>query len=364
MEELFRVLVADDERIIREGITEYVPWEKLGLSLAGCAKNGDDALELIRREPVDIVVTDIRMPGLGGLEMAELLEQEAVPPFVVLISGYSDFAYAKKAVQLKCVVDYVLKPLELEQLEVVLLRTRELLKERAASIVVPSAPRTKGAARLGGRMARMNAELIQLISAGEGDESVSQLRRISCFWDEKQVDGEIRVRQSCELLLSMEGLLAGYGLNLREVCGVQQAVEHVKALAPEKIEAFMERAVLACAMAVAAGGTRGRSALIRSAVEEIGRSYTMVDFSLQVLSGTLQVSPNYLSAKFKEETGMGFVRYLNEKRMERAKGLLGDVSRKVYEVAYMCGIEDVRYFTRLFKEYAGVTPKEYRDKIR
>lgn len=362
MEELFRVLVADDERIIREGITGYVPWEKLGLSLAGCAKNGDEALELLRREPVDIVITDIRMPGLNGLEMAERLEQAARPPYVILISGYSDFAYAKKAVQLKCVVDYVLKPLELEQLEAVLLRTRALLNERDASVVVPSAPRTEGAVRLGSRMVRMNAELIRLISAGD-DGAFEQMERIICFWNENYVGGEIRVRQCCELLLSMEGLLAGHGLCMGQVSGVQQPVEHVKLMTPEEIDIFMEKTVRACTGAVVCGGTQGHSALIKSAVEEIVNSYTRMDFSLQVLSGTLQVSPNYLSARFKEETGMGFVRYLNEKRMERAKGLLGDVSRKVYEVAYMCGIEDVRYFTRLFKEYVGVTPKEYRDKL-
>ena len=97
--------------------------------------------------------------------------------------------------------------------------------------------------------------------------------------------------------------------------------------------------------------------------EEIDRNYFRSEFTLQTLAETLMVSPNYLSARFKEETGTGFVRCLNEKRMERAKGLLADVSRKIYEVACQCGIDDVRYFTRLFKEYAGMTPKEYRDKI-
>ena len=301
--EMIRAVVADDEKIIREGIAEWVDWNKLGICLVGCAKNGEEALAAVREHQADLLVTDIRMPGISGLELAEQLEREEKPPLIILISGYSDFAYAQKAVKLKCVVDYVLKPLELEQLEAVLAKTGQQILKRRHSILVPPVERTEESAGTGARMAGMTARLVRFISAGEEKETAERLGEIGLFWEEGRVSQAWRVRQCCEILVSLEGILAGYNRKLGELCETGHPAE------------------------------------------------------------TLMVSPNYLSARFKEETGTGFVRCLNEKRMERAKGLLADVSRKIYEVACQCGIDDVRYFTRLFKEYAGMTPKEYRDKI-
>ena len=141
--EMIRAVVADDEKIIREGIAEWVDWNKLGICLVGCAKNGEEALAAVREHQADLLVTDIRMPGISGLELAEQLEREEKPPLIILISGYSDFAYAQKAVKLKCVVDYVLKPLELEQLEAVLAKTGQQILKRRHSILVPPVERTE-----------------------------------------------------------------------------------------------------------------------------------------------------------------------------------------------------------------------------
>ncbi|WP_411338097.1 response regulator [Enterocloster lavalensis] len=322
--EMIRAVVADDEKIIREGIAEWVDWNKLGICLVGCAKNGEEALAAVREHQADLLVTDIRMPGISGLELAEQLEREEKPPLIILISGYSDFAYAQKAVKLKCVVDYVLKPLELEQLEAVLAKTGQQILKRRHSILVPPVERTEESAGTGARMAGMTARLVRFISAGEEKETAERLG---------------------------------------ELCETGHPAETVKALPPEQLLPFMERAVMGCVRLIGETRNRSCSALIKSALEEIDRNYYRSEFTLQTLEETLMVSPNYLSARFKEETGTGFVRCLNEKRMERAKGLLADVSRKIYEVACQCGIDDVRYFTRLFKEYAGMTPKEYRDKI-
>lgn len=361
--EMIRAVVADDEKIIREGIAEWVDWNKLGICLVGCAKNGEEALAAVREHQADLLVTDIRMPGISGLELAEQLECEEKPPLIILISGYSDFAYAQKAVKLKCVVDYVLKPLELEQLEAVLAKTGQQILKRRHSILVPPVERTEESAGTGARMAGMTARLVRFISAGEEKETAERLGEIGLFWEEGRVSQAWRVRQCCEILVSLEGILAGYNRKLGELCETGHPAETVKALPPEQLLPFMERAVMGCVRLIGETRNRSCSALIKSALEEIDRNYYRSEFTLQTLAETLMVSPNYLSARFKEETGTGFVRCLNEKRMERAKGLLADVSRKIYEVACQCGIDDVRYFTRLFKEYAGMTPKEYRDKI-
>lgn len=318
--EMIRAVVADDEKIIREGIAEWVDWNKLGICLVGCAKNGEEALAAVREQQADLLVTDIRMPGISGLELAE-------------------------------------------QLEAVLAKTGQQILKRRHSILVPPVERTEESAGTGARMAGMTARLVRFISAGEEKETAERLGEIGLFWEEGRVSQAWRVRQCCEILVSLEGILAGYNRKLGELCETGHPAEKVKALPPEQLLPFMERAVMGCVRLIGETRNRSCSALIKSALEEIDRNYFRSEFTLQTLAETLMVSPNYLSARFKEETGTGFVRFLNEKRMERAKGLLADVSRKIYEVACQCGIEDVRYFTRLFKEYAGMTPKEYRDKI-
>ena len=212
--EMIRAVVADDEKIIREGIAEWVDWNKLGICLVGCAKHGEEALAAVREHQADLLVTDIRMPGISGLELAEQLEREEKPPLIILISGYSDFAYAQKAVKLKCVVDYVLKPLELEQLEAVLAKTGQQILKRRHSILVPPVERTEESAGTGARMAGMTARLVRFISAGEEKETAERLGEIGLFWEEGRVSQAWRVRQCCEILVSLEGILAGYNRKL------------------------------------------------------------------------------------------------------------------------------------------------------
>jgi len=108
---MYRVLIADDENWIRKNISKMIPWERLGLELAAEATNGIEALELAEKAQIDIVITDVRMPGLDGLQLAERLLALDPSPRVIIVSGYDEFEYAKKAIDLK-VVSYILKPID------------------------------------------------------------------------------------------------------------------------------------------------------------------------------------------------------------------------------------------------------------
>lgn len=105
------------------------------------------------------------------------------------------------------------------------------------------------------------------------------------------------------------------------------------------------------------------SSLVATALEMTDRGFDSDVFNLQYVANALNVSANYLSSRFKIETGIGFVRYLNNLRIEKSKELLKDRKYKIYEVCTLAGINDVKYFTRLFKEYTGVTPNEYRESL-
>jgi len=86
-------------------------------------------------------------------------------------------------------------------------------------------------------------------------------------------------------------------------------------------------------------------------------------FSLNWLAEEMKLNPNYLSTRFKKETGVGFVRYVNQLRVWRAQQLLRDMLYRAGEVAGMVGFDNPQYFTRIFKEMTGIVPSEYRSRI-
>lgn len=107
---MWKAVVCDDEYIVLEALSMMVDWDGLGIELAGTAEDGLSALELIRRVRPDIVLTDIRMPGLDGLQLIETVLAEAPDTHCIVFSGFNEFDYVKKAIRLG-VVDYVEKPI-------------------------------------------------------------------------------------------------------------------------------------------------------------------------------------------------------------------------------------------------------------
>lgn len=108
---MIKLLIADDEPRTREGIKRVLEGWLTDSYQISLADNGMMALEMLEREQFDVLITDIRMPGLTGLELVERLNELQQKPFCIFISGYSEFAYAQKAIQFEA-VDYLLKPLE------------------------------------------------------------------------------------------------------------------------------------------------------------------------------------------------------------------------------------------------------------
>ena len=98
--DLYRVLLVDDEEDIRVGISQKMDWEKLGFALVGEAANGQDALELAESLQPDVVLTDIKMPFMDGLELCRILTGRLPASKFVVFSGFDDFEYAKQAIQM------------------------------------------------------------------------------------------------------------------------------------------------------------------------------------------------------------------------------------------------------------------------
>lgn len=114
-----KVLIVDDEMKVCQLIFHLVDWNDYGMEVVGMVNDGREAFRLIREKEPDIVITDIRMPGLDGIELVEKVLEERRETYFVIVSGYSQFEYARQAVKLG-VEDYLLKPIKKKELQTVL----------------------------------------------------------------------------------------------------------------------------------------------------------------------------------------------------------------------------------------------------
>lgn len=112
---MYKVLLVDDEILIREKITKRIPWKDLGFELVASCENGKEAIEWMQREAVDLVLTDICMPYVDGLEIAKYVKENLENAKVVIITGYDEFDYAREALQYH-VFSYILKPITADEL--------------------------------------------------------------------------------------------------------------------------------------------------------------------------------------------------------------------------------------------------------
>ena len=112
---MLRLIIVDDEKIIRETIHHLINWNSLGIEVVGVCKNGLEAYDAIIDEYPDIVLTDIKMPGLSGLELIEKLNQTHEQIHFIILSGYEEFDYAKQAMRYG-VRHYLLKPCNEQQI--------------------------------------------------------------------------------------------------------------------------------------------------------------------------------------------------------------------------------------------------------
>lgn len=112
---MYSVLIAEDEAIIRSGLKALIPWEKYGFVISGAAENGNRALELMAERYFDVVVTDVRMPRIDGLELIKTMRKRDIGSEIIILSGYRNFEYARTAIQYG-VRSYLLKPIDTEEL--------------------------------------------------------------------------------------------------------------------------------------------------------------------------------------------------------------------------------------------------------
>lgn len=522
--ECYTVLLVDDEEDIRGGISKKMDWAALGFSLVSEAENGREALELAEQHRPDVVLTDIQMPFMDGLELCRILTQRLPATKLVVFSGFDDFSYAKQAIGMN-VFEYILKPINAAELSEVLEKLRHKLdEERAqqndmerlrrryeeslpmlrelfftqlldgrilAGEVVERAARydleSDGlwlAAVLRIDCAKEESELLPLsvqgffgeqLRVGESvcrsffyGDSLALLLRIteerSLYPLIEELDRVCQLAKTylgfsvtvgvgwvCDELYSLRHSAAGArsALDYRALVGTGRAI-YIGDLEPGRQESlFFEEddrrelsaavklgsvedvreqvrrlegrvwesglpmsscqlfflSLFSCLLTLTRDGnlapaevfgeeftlpqmtdfdsaerfgewclarclclyellhsqrTDSTGRMMQEAKQYIREHYQESDLSVEVLCELLHLSPSYFSTLFRRESGMTFVNYLTEARMEKAVTLLLESEEKTYRIAELVGYQDPNYFSYVFKKQFGMSPTKYR----
>lgn len=125
---MYRLLIVDDERATLNGLCNYIPWDQMGFIVEGSAANGKAALAYLENHTVDVLLSDIRMPVMDGIELVARVRELGYDMECVFLSAHRDFEYAKKGLQYG-VLDYILKPTKFGDIREVFGHVREKLDE-------------------------------------------------------------------------------------------------------------------------------------------------------------------------------------------------------------------------------------------
>ena len=301
---MYKVAIIDDEPIIVEGLSRVVPWEKYHCQVDGTASNGQEGLKIIREIRPDMIFSDISMPGMDGLTMIAALRVEFPDMLITILTGFRDFDFAQKAIRLG-VSRFLLKPSNMDEIEEALAFMTESLDRRKAGA---------GTNAAGGR----NESDRESMAAGDTGTAGSA--------------GTSGGAGTSGAAGSANGASAGGAQSGDGETGDSGDTEK----------------------------TAG-SFLVKNALRYMEEHYRE-RITLAEVADKIYVSQWHLSKLLNRHTGNSFSELLNHIRIEKAKELLKDPSKRIGDVSEDVGFLDVAHFSRVFKKQEGISANEYRNK--
>ncbi|MCX7027027.1 MAG: response regulator [Spirochaetes bacterium] len=350
---MIKILVVDDEKMIREGIVMTMPWNEMGMEVIGSAGDGLKALEMIREFKPHIVLTDIRMPKMDGIELLRAGKALIPSTRFVILSGYDDFAYAQQALKYGA-ADYLLKPLSEDELKKILTKLKRDLENEINSCFQQNTTRKLIekeleqfylAVRIGDKQNALLRLGDMFRNRAFDMPTLEQYREIiiEIMYSLLNISGKAPFNLSEKVLLdrlALEDLLVGY-----------TNVAELKDWMYRFVENLMDR--------LREHREGNYQPMIKKALEFVEARFDE-DISIEEVASSIFLSPNYFSHIFKKARGECFTDYLNRVRIEEAKKILSEGAYKVYEVAEMVGYHDYKYFSSVFKKYVGVPPIRFK----
>ncbi len=409
-----KVFLADDEIVVREGIRESFPWDETPYVLVGEAPDGEMALPMIRDTNPDIVITDIKMPFMDGIELCRTLRARMPWIGIIVLSGYDEFEYARQCIALG-VREYLLKPINAEDLKAALDKVSAQIREERRSY--------EHAASLRARMESdgkfVKEKMVGALFSDEAAEEdavnvLAQLSAMGCqvpapFYEviDAAFDPADKGREAASVLAESSGGIAlpspgrvgtrflilgetaedteekaydfanslsqelervgcgqiriGIGDIVREPEQIYQSfrtARHIRHLLTPRTE---PQAIIL--------GTRemgdvpedpATPSVISEAKLYMSRNFTNPNLMLQDVAKAVGMSNSRFSTVFSQAGGQTFTEYLIHLRLGKAKELLRTTGEKSSQIAREVGYNDAHYFSYIFKKNTGMTPSEYR----
>lgn len=327
------MIIVDDEKIIRETIYSIIDWNALGIEVVAVCKDGIEAFDSIVDEYPDIVMTDIKMPGLSGLELIEKTREAELNIEFVILSGYGEFEFAQTAMKYG-VKHYLLKPTNEKEIIQVMQSCVETCQEKIAS--------------------RVDVVMKELFASEEKADKVIQRK----FFAQLSNHRDLTLAKTQMIKMLMEAKKKElYGLNhvqltedimtinacedMQELVGCTEKMM-IRIFAHEPQHKYMD--------------------CVEKALEYVNTHLSDSNLSLKWISENyLYMNADYVSKQFVRQTGSKFSTYLAQLRIQEAKKLLlEDLQESPYEVAEKVGFgNNPQYFSQIFKRYTKMSPSAY-----
>ncbi|MCI8823903.1 MAG: response regulator [Lachnospiraceae bacterium] len=367
---MIKVFLVEDETIIRQGIKNNIDWRSNGFELVGEAGDGEYAYPMILKSQPDILLTDVKMPFMDGLELSRLVKKALPRTKIIVISGYNEFDYAKEAIKIG-ISDYLLKPVTSASLMDALKKVSDQIFEEQENsrlleryfinyekyMAFPDKSDYSGVDR---KLIRNFLKTGNIEECGifidEYFEAVGEGNYMSLL---------LRQYMTMDIFYCVLEFIKS--LNAQEL-NTQPELTDLKRVtkAIEKADMTMEylKELFTFALTVRDKNSGDRyGLLIREAQEYIAENYGNSDFSLNMIAGYIGVSPSYFSSIFKQGTGQSFIEYLTKVRIDRACELLRCTTLRTSEIGEQVGYNDPHYFSTAFKKIMGQSPKEFKTRV-
>ncbi len=387
-------LLVDDERTVREGLKSLVDWNRLGVERVLDSENGCEALSVIESEQVDILVTDIRMPSMNGVELLAKARCRERSILSIVVSGYDDFQYVREAFKLGA-ADYLLKPINEKELEAVItehlsLRSAGVSRQASAESFAVNAEENLYNRLLSGSITRTDfleklsflslplppfpLTMILAASAEERPLNEDERERVKALLTEALVSRTDR--GDPVLFFDREALL----VLLIPECEEHDLLQFLRGAAVSSDFRLLfagggsvrglgdiARVYETARMMLRRGGVSsdtidsayGREKRVEQALDYI-REHYREDLSVQQIAEACHANPAYLGRIFKEARGEKMIHCIHRLRVGEAARLLRETDLMVYEVADRVGYRDLNLFRTMFKRFTGASPSMMR----
>ena len=391
---MYKTLFVDDERLIREGISNLIDWERITGQELTLAENAKVALKYLEHEKYEILISDIYMQDMNGIELAKCIKGKWPDVVVILLSAYEDFDYARKAIEAG-VFKYLLKPVIPEELEdavneaisqvkineetkkridhsqEVLEDYRRELKKNLWKDILSGNMRNED--EIFERFEKMNMSKnispIYVVVYKTDDESMLYQNQVaidkvvsSCF--EGYID-TVFMDNYIVILLKKENaksVLYAFGDLVKEMFHFEVYMGEGKTV---KDLSTLHMSVESAKYNIQKNRANKKdepTQIVLAAVEMIRKEIENVDFNINTIANALYLTPAYFSRVFKRKMGMTCIDFIKNYRINLAKELLQNTDLSIQQISEKTGYATVYYFSQQFKQVTGESPGSFRKK--